>query len=160
MAPCVATCFRGGKFKLLIKVATIGPDAPKSMDIVEDTTPPININFLPSWGNFPNIEYKINTPTPIWPRDGEMFSTIFAPKYDPSNVPRIKGMISFTSTSLKETNILEKFDPNCITPWTGTRARGGRKKDKLTSIKIPPPKLRAVEINAHNKFIKIKKTPW
>ena len=57
---------------------------------------------------FTNIEYKINNPTPIWPKDGEIFSTIVAPKYDPSNVPKTKGIISLISTSLKETNILEK----------------------------------------------------
>ena len=83
---------------------------------------------------------------------------MFAPKVVPMRLPSINGRITLISRSLSETNILAKLEPSWIIPWIGTRANGGKIKDKLTSISIPPPKLRAVEINEQNKFNIIKKT--
>jgi len=65
MEPWVATCLIGLKFIFLISVATKGPEAPNMTDIVDDAIPPKKIYFFPSFGNFPNKEYKINKPTPI-----------------------------------------------------------------------------------------------
>ena len=153
--PWVATCLIGLKFIFFIKVATRGPDAPNMTDIVEEAIPPKKIYFLPSLGNFPNSEYKINKPTPIWPKAGDRISTTLAPKKDPIRVPPIKGRIILISRSFNETKILAKFEPNWIIPCTGTKATGGIIKDKLTSINNPPPKLNAVEIHEHSKFMNI-----
>ena len=70
----------------------------------------------------------------------------------------MNGKITLLSKSLTETNILAKFDPNWIIPWIGINASGGTTNDKPTNIRIPPPRLRAVDIKEQIKFRIIKKT--
>ena len=81
-------------------------------DMVDEAIPPKKIYFFPSLGNFPNNEYKINNPTPICPIAGDKTSTTFAPRNEPISVPPMKGNIIFISKSLRETNILAKFEPS------------------------------------------------
>ena len=55
----------------LIRVETIGPDAPNNIDIIVVAIPPTKIYYLPSGGKVPNKEYNINKPTPTCPTPGD-----------------------------------------------------------------------------------------